>query len=209
MYHKNRKDDSMEKLQYDKTLKKMYVCKKRQPFILDVPQMKYLCFDGMGHPSDDDFQRACDALYTLSYTIKFEIARRRFDMDYKVNPMEVTWHLDKGKEETRFTWTMMIRQPDFVTEEIFVEAVDIARKKGKKIAGSRVEFKEVDFGKCVQCFHLGDYNKMNDTLAKMHEFAAKNGYAYDQYTHDIYLNDMRKTKAENYQTIMRVKIYDQ
>ena len=50
---------------------------------------------------------------------------------------------------------------------------------------------------------------MNDTLDKMIAFAKQHHLNYDQYTHDIYLNDMRKTKPENYKTIMRIRTYEQ
>lgn len=85
--------------------------------------------------------------------------------------------------------------------------MQIAKDRGKKIEYDRISFEKVEFGKCIQCFHLGDYNLMNDTLGKMKLYAKQNNVSCDLYTHDIYLNDMRKTKIENYKTIMRVKIY--
>lgn len=198
----------VKKLEFDNDLKTIYRSTRKEPFFVEVPKMNYLTFDGSGHPSGEEFQISCEALYTLSYIVKFEISRKRLSIDYKVNPMEVTWLLDKRQEKTEFSWTMMIMQPEFITKEIVDEAIEIARNKGNSIASERVGFKIIDFGRCIQCFHLGDYNNMNDTLAKMISLANANGYDCDQYTHDIYLNDMRKTKVENYKTIMRVKVHD-
>ena len=197
----------MKKYAFDEKLKVLYKSTKKEPFFVDVPPMNYLTFDGLGHPSEDDFETACEALYTLSYIIKFEIVRKRLDIDYKVCPMEVTWYLDKSKEKTAFSWTMMIMQPEFITEEMISSAMQIAKDKGKMIAYDRISYRSVDFSRCIQCFHLGDYNNMNDTLGKMIAFADEQGVDCDQYTHDIYLNDMRKTKVENYKTIMRIKTY--
>ncbi len=200
----------MNQVIYSEVQKVLYESKKKEPFFVDVPNMKYLKFDGSGHPSDKDYQVACEALYTVAYTLKFEIARKKLDIDFKVNPMEVTWYLDKSDKQIAFTWTMMLMQPDFISEEMVQEAIRIAEvkaeKKGKWIAFNRVAFGEVVFGRSIQCFHLGDYNRMNDTLAKMVAFARQNELECDQYTHDIYLNDMRKTKVENYKTIMRVRV---
>lgn len=196
----------MKKFQYDDKLKTLYTCTRKEPFLVQVPVMDYLTFDGAGHPAGDDFQLACQTLFTLSYVVKFEIARKRLDMDYHVNPMEVTWYLDKKQDGIDFTWTMMIMQPPFITAEMIADALEIAAAKGKDIAADRVDFQTVDFGRCVQCFHRGDYNKMNDTLAKMQAFAQENSLECDQYTHDVYLNDMRKTKMENYKAIMRIKV---
>lgn len=195
----------MKKYELSGNLKTLYRCTKKEPFFVDVPTMNYLTFDGSGHPAQEDFQISCEALFNLSYIIKFEIARKELQLDYKVNPMEVTWYLDKSTEQISFTWTMMIMQPDFVTESMVEKAIRIAREKGKQLAYDRVHFQTVEFVRCVQCFHPGDYRMMNDTLAKMIAFAQKNGLSHDLYTHDIYLNDMRKTKVENYKTIMRIR----
>lgn len=197
----------MERYELSEALKPLYTSTKRTPFFVEVPTFGYLTFNGNGHPAEEDFQIACEALYTLSYIIKFKIVRNKLDIDYKVSPMEVSWYLDKSEEKINFSWTMMIRQPEFVTEAMIHEAIDLAKQSGKEIAYDRVAYRKIEFGKCIQCFHLGDYNKMNDTLATMIEFARRNGLSCDQYTHDIYLNDMRKTKMENYKTIMRIRTY--
>ena len=110
----------MDRYEYDYTRKILYTSKKREPFFVDVPTMNYLTFKGSGHPSGDDFQKSCDALYNISYIIKFCIVREQLDMDYKVNPMEVTWFLDKSEKITKYTWIMMIMQPDFITEKCFI-----------------------------------------------------------------------------------------
>ncbi|MDO5575204.1 MAG: hypothetical protein Q4G60_14640, partial [bacterium] len=107
----------MNQLEYSDIQKTIYRSTCRKPFIIDVPAMNFLMFDGTGHPSGSDFQTACEALYTLSYIIKFDIARKQLDTDYKVNPMEVKWNLDKSGATTAFTWTMMIMQPDFITQD--------------------------------------------------------------------------------------------
>jgi hypothetical protein len=49
---------------------------------------------------------------------------------------------------------------------------------------------------------------MNDTLEKMILLAKENNFDYEQYTHDIYLNDYRKTNPENLKTMMRIKVYN-
>ena len=49
--------------------------------------------------------------------------------------------------------------------------------------------------------HQHSHNKMQD-------FARENNLDFDLYTHDIYLNDSRKTKTENLKSIMRIGIYE-
>ena len=145
-------------------------------------------------------------MYTLAYIIKFKIARRK-GYDYKVNPLEVKWFLDKKEKKIDFTWKAMIMQPDIITRDDVEEAMELCRQQGKEISYEKLKFESISFGRCIQCFHLGDYNQMNDTMYKMQELAKENGLEFDLYTHDIYLNDSRKTKTENLKTIMRIGVY--
>jgi len=196
----------MEKFELDDNLKILYKSQKKEPFFVNVPSMNYITYNGVGHPSENDFQIACSTLFSLSYIIKIKIVRNRLNIDYKVNPMEIDWFLDKSKKKISFTWIMMIMQPNFGTKKMYEEAAEIIKVTKKDINVDKVSFEKKSYGKCIQCFHLGDYNKMNDTLAKMFKYGKENGFETEPYTHDIYLNDMRKTKMENYKAIMRIKI---
>ena len=71
-----------------------------------------------------------------------------------------------------------------------------------------IAFESIEYGKCIQCLHLGDYSKMNATLEKITEYGKKYGYETDEVIHNIYLNDSRKIKSEKLKTIMRVKIIE-
>lgn len=197
----------MKVIELSDDLKTLYSSTKKQPFIVDVPKLNFLMFDGKGHPAEKDFQLACEALFTISYLIKFEVARKKLNVDYKVSPMEIIWNLEKYKDKISYSWTMMIMQPDIIKEEMIEDAIQISILKQKNIEHDRLYFKESDECKCVQAFHLGEYNKMNDTLEKMILLAKNNSLDYEQYTHDIYLNDSRKTRTENLKTIMRIKVY--
>jgi hypothetical protein len=195
----------MEKFDFQKELKHLYASTKKVPTLVEVPEMNFIMFDGVGHPNDRDFQIAAEAVFTVSYLLKFEIVRKKCNKDYKVMPMEVIWNLDRSNGIS-FTWTMMIMQPPFITEEMFREAVELSIEKKKNIEHGRLRFETYQEGLCVQSFHLGDYNKMNDTLNSMILFAEEKQLNCERDTHDIYLNDSRKTKAENLKTIMRVKV---
>ena len=196
----------MDKIDLIKELKHLYANTNKIPTLMEVPKMNFIMFDGVGNPNDTDFQISSEAIYTISYLLKFEIAKKKYNKDYKVMPMEVIWNLDR-KDKILFSWTMMIMQPNFITEDMFKEAIELSIKKQKNIEYKRLRFETYVEGLCVQAFHLGDYNKMNDTLKNMISYAEEKQLDYEKDTHDIYLNDVRKTKAENLKTIMRIKVY--
>jgi len=196
----------MDKINLRKELKHLYLSTKKEPTLIEVPKMYFIMFDGMGHPNEKDFQISAEAIYTISYLLKFEIARKKYNKDYRVMPMEVIWNLDRNNDIS-FSWTMMIMQPDFITKDVFQEAIELSIKKEKNIEYKRLRFETYEEGLCIQAFHLSDYNKMNETLQKMVTYAEEKQLNYENDTHDIYLNDIRKTKTENLKTIMRIKVY--
>lgn len=49
----------------------------------------------------------------------------------------------------------MIRQPDFVTEELFQYARDTVKKKKPDLDVNQVQFETISGGLCVQGMHIG------------------------------------------------------
>ena len=50
---------------------------QRDPELLEMPERTFLMVDGRGDPNgSEDFQRAIEALYSLSYGLKFLLKRR-------------------------------------------------------------------------------------------------------------------------------------
>ena len=100
----------------------------------------------------------------------------------------------------------MIRLPDFVTRADFDWAVAEATNK-KKQDFSKAEFMTLEEGLCVQCPHVGPYDDEPATVAMMHEYMKKQGYALDitdkRLHHEIYLSDARKVAPEKLRTVIR------
>ncbi len=66
----------MEKIDYKKQLKHLYKPSVKKVEIVDVPQMNCLMIDGEGDPNtSQEFQDAVEALYSLSYALKFMIKK--------------------------------------------------------------------------------------------------------------------------------------
>ncbi len=105
---------------------------------------------------------------------------------------------------------MMLMQPDFVNREMFLEAREMLRGGGEEPNQlATVRFEMFMEGFCVQFMHTGPYPGMDANFEKMIAFAGANGYLIPECkVHDIYLNDMRKTKPENLRAIMRLPVVD-
>ena len=199
----------MAKIDYKKELKQLYQPSAKEVAVVDVPQMNFLMIDGEGDPNtSQEFQDAVEALFTLSYTLKFMIKKGDLGIDYGVMPLEGLWWIDDMSQfsidhKDDWKWTAMIMQPEQVTRELFGAAVAQARKKKDLAALSKVRFEAFTEGKAAQILYTGPFADEGPTIEKVHNFITENGYNRSGKHHEIYLSDMRKTAPEKLKTIIR------
>ena len=85
----------MEKLDLKKKWKSLYQLRAGEMKIVDVPALSYLMVDGEDDPNKSQaFQEAVEALYSLSYTLKFSLKKSPDPVDYGVMPLEGLWWAD-------------------------------------------------------------------------------------------------------------------
>ena len=108
---------------------------RRSPSLVDVPELAFLMIDGHGDPNvSDTYRAALQALYSVSYALKFAVKRAGGPV-YRVGPPEGLWSVPDmagfaTAEKADWDWTMMIRQPDDVTPALFERtALDVAERK--------------------------------------------------------------------------------
>jgi len=208
----------MEKIDYKKEFKELYL-PKQTPVTVEVPPILFLMINGKGNPNDTEgeYGKAVELLYALSYTIKMSkmgdfIPNGYFD--YVVPPLEGLWWLENEESfdftrKDRFLWTSMIRQPEFVTQEVFAWACsEVKRKKG--LVAENVRLEPLTEGLCVQCMHIGPFDKEPETTAKMEEYISQNNLVNDlsptRRHHEIYLVDPRKIAPEKNKVVLRVPV---
>lgn len=207
----------MEKFDYKKEYKDLYQ-PKTKPSIIEVPEMIFIAIDGKGDPNTSgEYKEALEILYGLSFTIKMSKmsgTQPEGYFEYVVPPLEGLWYVDDAKfdgtnitDKSRFCWTSMIRQPEFVTEEVFENARKAFAKKKRELDLSRAKLIKMTEGLCVQIMHKGSYDNEPESIAKMREFAEKSGYFEDisdtRFHHEIYLSDPRRCAPENLKTVIR------
>jgi hypothetical protein len=194
----------MFKIDHRKTLKQLYHPSHKIPALVDIPPMNFLMMDGRGKPDGKQFPQAASTIFPLAYTLKWMVRLGR-DIDFHVMPMEVCWLVNREKKE--FAWTMMLMQPEYITTELVNEARQKVLPKVDPALLEQVRFKSITEGRCVQFLHIGPYEKMDTSLDRMISTAKTSGYEIPtRNTHDIYLNDVRKTKPENLRTVMRLPV---
>ncbi len=200
----------MAKIDYKKDFKDLYL-PKSTPMEIDVPKMNFIMVDGAGDPNGGEYQLAVPLLYSLAFTIKMKGKDAPGYTDFAVFPLEGLWWCTKPpfdfdrREDWR--WTSMLRQPDFVTPELFRWAVEQASAKKPEIDYAKARFESFTEGLCVQMMHIGPYATEPETVEKMHAFMALNGLKDEtgltRKHHEIYLGDPRRAAPEKWKTVLR------
>lgn len=205
----------MGKFEWRKQLKELYL-PGTDPVTINVPPMKYFTIDGKGNPNGQPFQEHIETLYALSYAIRMMPKKGMTPegyYEYTVFPLEGHWDLDEeGRkkdylDKNHLVYKLMIRQPDFVTEELFQYALDAVKKKKPDLDADQVHFETITEGLCVQAMHLGSYDDEWKTFERMEAYCAENHLKRAEKTHkEIYISDPRKTAPEKLKTVLRFKV---
>ena len=199
----------MGKKDYKKQLKHLYGPSAKKVEIVDVPQMSFLMVDGEGNPNTSkSFSDAIEALYPLSYTLKFMVKKGEMGIDYGVLPLEALWWADDmsafstGNKDD-WKWTLMIMQPEFITQKMVKEATEEVARKKKPVSLPLVRFESFKEGKAAQIMHIGPFSEEGPTIEKVHLFIEDNGSRRVGKHHEIYLSDIRRAAPEKWKTIVR------
>lgn len=222
---------------FTKEYKDLYL-PRTVPALVDVPPMNFIAVAGMGNPNEENgsYSDALGLLYAFSYTIKMSKMgdwQPQGYFDYAVPPLEgLWWTSDEAFDGQRildkdaFSWISLIRQPDFVTPEVYRWATDQVAVKKPELDLGRARFVRFAEGPCAQIMHKGPYDDEPATIACMEEFIASSGLVDDienppsaaammdaldacggvpavRLHHEIYLGDPRRTKPENLKTVIR------
>ncbi|UCC67131.1 MAG: GyrI-like domain-containing protein [Armatimonadota bacterium] len=199
----------MKKLELKRQLKHLYRPSSKQPVLVDVPAMNFLMADGAGDPDTAaDFQEAVEALYSVSYTLKFAAKMGPLATDYPVMALEGLWWADDMREFTvenraAWQWTLMIMQPDIVTEAMFVSARAQVESKKNPPALRKLRFERFHEGLSAQIMHIGPYSGERPAVEKLQRFIRESGCELRGKHHEIYLSDPRRAKPENLRTVIR------
>ncbi|WP_261805990.1 GyrI-like domain-containing protein [Lapidilactobacillus luobeiensis] len=189
---------------------------KKSPSIVTLPKQRFLTISGQGDPNNTPaFSAAIQILYTLSYTIKMA-PRKGIDFpgafDYGVYPLEGFWTLPAdyhavGLDKSQLLYTIMIKQPDFVTASVFTQAKEMAAKKLSTSELAQVSLAERDEGLVGMILHQGAFDDEPASFARLATFVEQAGYQRTSKAHkEIYLSDFRRVAPEKRKTILRVSL---
>ncbi len=189
------------------------------PSEIMVPAMTFMVLDGAGSPGTPEFTEVINTLYGLAYTVRMAskngLILPGFE-EYTVYPLEGIWDLSESAKKTadpdhfgildksQLVFEMMIRQPDFVTPEVFPAILaHAARKKDLRLL-EHVRLVKLEEGHCVQMTHVGSYDDEPASFTAMQAFCAARGLRRREHRHrEIYMSDPRRTSPDLTRTVLR------
>ena len=120
-------------------------------------------------------------------------------------PIEGLWYSGEtfANKPKEWTWTSMIMQPEFVTEDMVEKAVDEMEKKKKLACLGRVRFETFNEGLSAQIMHIGPYSAEEPTIRRLHDYISENGFKMRGDHHEIYMGDPRRASPSKLRTILR------
>jgi hypothetical protein len=209
----------MKTLDLRKQYKYLYKPSAKKIEIVQVPRLQFAMVDGaiekgQSPGTSPGFTEAIQALYGISYTLKFTFKMRKTNaIDYPVMALEGLLWLTAGDVfdiniKDNWSYTLMIMQPEIVTPDLFEEAREQVRKKrGDSPALTRARLEYFEEGLCVQTMHIGPYATEPATIERMRVFAEENGYrdcvGNERKHHEIYMSDPRRVSPERLKTVLR------
>jgi hypothetical protein len=208
----------MKTMDLKKEYKHLYQPSAKKVEIVQVPRLQFAMIDGAiekGYEPGNSpaFQEATQALYGISYTLKFMLKKRKTNaIDYPVMALEGLWWVEDGMFDItikdNWFYTLMIMQPDVIAQDLFDEGLEQVRKKrGDSPALSKLRLADFEEGLCVQTMHIGPYATEPATIERMRAFAHENGYrdlvGSGGKHHEIYLGDPRKADPAKLKTVLR------
>ncbi|MBD0384876.1 GyrI-like domain-containing protein [Paenibacillus sp. WST5] len=187
---------------------------KTLPEIVEVPRMPFFMISGSGDPNGEEFAKATEALYSLSYAVRMSYKSDDVpagNYEYTVFPLEGLWDLlDRSKpatDKSNFKYTIMIRQPDFLTEKGFDRFLEQTKRKKPNSYLEKVRFEQASDGLSCQMMHIGSFDDEPESFARMEAFCTEHGFIRSSKIHrEIYLSDPRKTEPAKLKTVLRFPV---
>ncbi|MFJ7941026.1 GyrI-like domain-containing protein [Peribacillus sp. NPDC096622] len=203
------------KYEWRKQEKNLYI-PKQKPELVTIPEQKFFLIKGIGNPNENEFAEKIGVLYSLAYAVRM-MPKQGYTpagyFEYTVFPLEGIWDLtEEGKKldtlnKDELLYTIMIRQPDFVTKDIVDRAFENVEKKKPHPFLNDVKFGTFQDGLSVQMLHVGPYDDEPQSFKVMNEFIKNNNLERTSLQHkEIYLSDFRKVEPSKLKTVLRYKV---
>ncbi len=200
-------DQNFEKFDFKEKYPTHYLTQDNNVVETTTQGFNYISISWVGHPEDGKiFNKAIQLLEGLIFTIKFKLKWNPPDgfFDFSMPPTESSWQNIEGDRKDRKR-KVSLPVPDFMTKEKVTNTRRIAQAKSAEKL-SQVKYSTSKEKKVIQVLHIWAYQTSKRTINKLHSYCKKNKLEIKSDYQELYLNDMRRTKPEKLETIIRYEV---
>ena len=180
-------------------------------------QAHFISIHATGSFTDQSFFEKIKALTSVAHALKktFNDTEKAFE----VSVLEALYWYDEDKYGfvaipdifsqlplSKLEYRLMIRIPDYITQQDLASTVKFIGFNDKKLASS-IELFERTEGKSVQMLHVGPFQEEKTTLLQLQQYMDNEGLVKAGVHHEIYLVDFLEEPDENkLRTILREQV---
>lgn len=179
-----------------------------RPRLVEVPRLRVLAITGRSEPGGAPFQAAFEALMSVSFSVKFLLARQ-IGLSWKVPPPEGQFWtaadvpLDRALPD-QWHWRLFVVQPEALDETTLRDAIAHTREtRGSSPWWERLQLDRLDEGTSAQILHVGPHEEERPTIEKLQAYIEAQSLEPAGAHHEIYLGDPRRSDPSRIKTILR------
>jgi len=174
-----------------------------EPRLVRTEPGTYLTITGRSPAGGEEFERRVRTLrHALDSLHRHESNRGKNFVPGKLEALWWVKGVDRKTDEPLWHWKLMIRVPDFVSDKDWGVAADASRDENVK----EVWLERIDEGECVQVLHVGPYEREQESVEKMRDFAQRLGKRFEGFHHEIYLTSPVDVPPEGQRTLLRQQV---
>lgn len=183
------------------------------PQLVNIDKTQYMAIDGIGDPMKgiSNYHGKAETIYFLFSLLE----KQEGFSNIEIPALDTLWFVDEGVKfedmnKDEWKWKMLLPIPFEVTATIFEKVKELALSiQPNNLFINDFELSVLEENEAIHILHIGLYEKICDSLAKIEVFMEENNFIQVGPHHDIYLNNPQMTPADELETIIRIPIKKQ
>lgn len=199
---------TFEKINFRDKYDQHYLAEEWKVTETTTHDFNYMTVIGKGHPEDSKlFNQTVQLLEWLSFTMKFRLKNDppQGFFDYNMPAAEVERKNMDNKNRDQRKRKIHLPIPAYIAQDRVINTRRVAQAKTEDKL-PQVKFLKWKKRQVIQILHVWAYGSGKKAVNKLHAYAKKNNLEIKWEYRELYLNDMRRTKPDNLETIIRYDV---
>ncbi len=177
--------------------------------VVDLGKYNYIRLKGKGRILGPEFNNKIEGIMFF-YKILQQMSKKQ-SINFTIPKLEILKWVQGDEFQEQITedewhWILLIRNYDFINEDLIEEAKDFCLRKKNLTLAEKISLETISIGKCVQVMHYGKIGSEVYSKKELRKFISMNNFKENGFYHEIHLSFPRKVIPENMKCILRQPI---